>query len=82
MAVVPITPTFPFEVKATALRTAGWITSTTGIDLPLVYLSLASRKTAAEAELQAITRTFTPSSTSLSITARASSRTSESGLGP
>ena len=26
----------PLDVKATALRTAGWITSTTGIDLPLV----------------------------------------------
>ena len=30
VASVPITPTFPFRVAATARRTAGWMTSTTG----------------------------------------------------
>ena len=75
---VPITPTRPFRVAATARRTAGWITSITGIE----YRSRASRNIAALAVLHAITIALTPCSTKLSIISSANARTSASGLGP
>ena len=59
VASVQITPTRPDRVAATARRAAGKITSTTGT----AYRSRASRSTAALAELQAITKIFTPWST-------------------
>ena len=62
VAVVPITPTRPLRVAATARRTAGRITSTTGTE----YRSRASCRQAAEALLQAMTSSLTPSSTSRS----------------
>src|SRR5437764_862437 len=51
VATVPMTPTRPFRVACTARRTAGCTTSTTGTP----YRSLASRRTAALALLQAMT---------------------------
>ena len=57
---MPITPTLPLLVAETARRTAGAITSITGIE----YRSLASRRTAALAVLQAITIALTPAATS------------------
>ena len=68
---VPITPTRPLRVARTAERTAGWMTSTTGMPAPTVYRSRASRRTAEEAVLQAITSAFTPCATRSSMTARA-----------
>ena len=62
VADVPMTPTSPVRVTATARRTAGRITSTTGTS----YRSRASARHAAEAVLQAMTRIFTPLSTSRS----------------
>ncbi|CAH0326342.1 hypothetical protein SRABI128_05283 [Microbacterium sp. Bi128] len=82
MAEVPITPTRPVRVAATARRTAGWITSITGIPYRAVYRSRASRSTAADAELQAMVSSFTPESTSSSMTPRALARTSAMGRGP
>ena len=55
-----MTPTLPLLVAETARRTAGAITSITGIE----YRSLASRRTAALAVLQAITIALTPAATS------------------
>src|SRR5665811_472858 len=77
-----MTPTLPVRLAATARRAAGRITSTTGMPRPTVYRSRASRSTAAEAVLHAITSILTPASTSSSITASAWARTSASGLGP
>ena len=57
---------------------AGRITSTTGTS----YRSRASRRTAALAELQAITSILTPWSTRWSKHSRAYSRTSPMALGP
>ena len=82
MAEVPITPTRPVRVAATARRTAGWITSITGIPYRAVYRSRASRSTAADAELQAMVSSLTPESTSSSMTPRAFARTSAMGRGP
>jgi hypothetical protein len=73
---------FPLLVAATARRTAGWITSMTGMPYFAVYRSRASRRTAADAELQAIVSSLTPESTSSSITPRALARTSAMGNGP
>ena len=39
------------------------MTSTTGTPAPIAYRSRASRSTAAEAELQAMTRALTPEAT-------------------
>ena len=78
VARVPMTPTLPDRVAATARRTAGWITSITGIE----YLSRASRSIAALAVLQAITSALTPCSTRKSKVSSEKSRTSASGLGP
>src|SRR5674476_17841 len=77
-----MTPTLPVRLAATARRAAGRITSTTGMPCPTVYRSRASRSTAAEAVLHAMTSIFTPASTRSSITASAWARTSASGLGP
>src|SRR6478735_2495879 len=78
VAEVPMTPTSPVRVAATARRTAGRITSTTGTS----YRSRASARQAAEAVLHAMTRIFTPLSTSRSPTANACRRTSAMGSGP
>src|SRR5450759_2905151 len=77
-----MTPTLPVRLAATARRAAGRITSTTGMPRPTVYRSRASRSTAAEAVLHAMTSILTPASTRSSITASAWARTSASGLGP
>ena len=77
-----MTPTRPLRVAATARRTAGWITSMTGMPYLAVYRSRASRRTAADAELQAMVSSLTPESTSSSITPRALARTSAMGSGP
>src|SRR3954453_9550449 len=74
----PISPPLPFRVAATARRTAGWITSTTGTS----YRSRASRRQALDAALQARTSAFTPSSTRWSMSSRLKARTSASGRGP
>jgi hypothetical protein len=79
---VPITPMRPFRVCRTAARTAGWMTSTTGMPAASVNRSRASRSIAAEAVLQAITSSFTPDSTSSSSTASEKRRTSAIGFGP
>jgi len=73
-----ISPTVRRAVAATARRTAGAMTSTTGMS----YRSRASRRQALEALLQAITSSFTPCSTRPSIAASACRRTSASGSGP
>ena len=78
VADVPMTPTCPVRVAATARRTAGRITSTTGTG----YRSLASARQAADAVLQAMTSILTPLSTSWSPMARACRRTSAIGSGP
>src|SRR6478609_451414 len=78
VADVPMTPTSPVLVAATARRTAGRITSTTGTS----YRSRASARHAADAVLQAMTRILTPLSTSRSATARACRRTCAIGNGP
>src|SRR5689334_15106560 len=78
VADVPMTPTSPVLVTATARRTAGRITSTTGTS----YRSRASARHAADAVLQAMTRILTPLSTSRSATARACRRTCAIGNGP
>ena len=78
VAMVPITPTRPERVASVALRTAGWITSTTGIS----YRSLASVSMAALALLQAMTSILTPSATSWSRHSRANARISGIGRGP
>ncbi|MNW58910.1 hypothetical protein D3C74_367990 [compost metagenome] len=82
MACVPMIPILPFLEPATARRTAGWMTSTTGIPYRAVYRSRASRSTAAEAELHAITSSFTPASTNSSMTPKALARTWAIGNGP
>ncbi len=77
-----MTPTRRLRVWRTAARTAGWITSMTGIPAASVNRSLASRSIAADAVLHAMTIAFTPSATRSSSTPRASSRTSAIGRGP
>ena len=57
-------------------------TSTTGIPYRAVYRSRASRSTAADAELHAMTSTFTPASTSSSMIPRANARTWAMDRGP
>ena len=79
---VPITPIRPFRVCRTAARTAGWMTSTTGMPAASVKRSRASRNMAADAVLQAMTSIFTPESTISSSTASEYSRTSAIGFGP
>src|SRR5207248_6293004 len=78
VARVPMTPTCPLRVAATARRTAGRMTSTTGTS----YRSRASDKHAADALLHAMTSSFTPDSTSWSMHASAYRRTSAIGFGP
>ena len=78
VADVPITPTSPVRVTATARRTAGRITSITGTS----YRSRASARQAADAVLQAMTSIFTPLSTNWSPIARACRRTSAMVSGP
>ena len=78
VAWVPIRPMRLFRVADTARRTAGRMTSTTGIG----YRSRASRMKAAVAVLQAMTIIFTPRATSSSATMRAYSRTCAIVLSP
>ena len=78
VARVPMTPIRPLRVVATARRTAGRTTSTTGME----YRSLASARHAADAVLQAMTSSFTPRATSASPTASACRRTSAMRCGP
>ena len=67
VAAVQMTPTRPVRVLATARRTAGRMTSTTGTE----YRSRASCSTAALAVLHAMTSSFTPEATSSSRHSRA-----------
>ena len=69
--IVPITPMRPVLVCLTAARAAGWMTSTTGMPYACSYRSRASRSTAEDAVLHAMTSAFTPCSTRSSITCRA-----------